>query len=97
MAARSRRKAPGRVAILVATGLASATFLFGVVNTPTSTSTQAALQSASIAQASTSATQPVSSSTTLANTSSAVTQTSSGQTTGFQSTTSTARLRTRGS
>lgn len=95
MAARSRRKAPGRVAILVATGLASATFLFGVVNTPTST--QAALQSASIAQVSTSATQPVSSSTTLANTSSAVTQTSSGQTTGFQSTTSTARLRTRGS
>ncbi len=89
MAAKDRRKAPGRIAVLAATGIASATFLFAIVNTPTSTSSQAAVQAASLAQVS-SATQPVSPSTT-------VSQTSSAQTSSTQTTTSTARFRTRAS
>ncbi len=93
MAAKDRRKAPGRIAILAATGLASATFLFAIVNAPTAS--QAALQSASVAQVSSATTQPVSSSTALTSTS--TTQTSTAQTSSTQSTTSTARFRTRAS
>ena len=93
MAARNRRKAPGRIAVLVATGLASASFLFAIVNTPTSS--QATLQAAPVAQVSTSAIQPATATPT--STGSTVSQTSSAQTSAFPSTTSTARLRTRGS
>ncbi len=95
MATKERRKAPGRVAVLFATGLASATFLFAIVNTPTST--QAALQSASVAQVSTSTSQPASTSTSLTSTGLASTQASSAQTSSTQTTTSTARFRTRAS
>ena len=84
MAAKDRRKAPGRIAVLAATGLASATFLFAIVTSPAPS--QSATQSASIAQVSSATTQPVSSSTTI----STATQTSSAQP-------STVRLRTRGS
>ncbi len=90
MAAKDRRKAPGRIAVLAASGIASATFLFAIVNAPTSTSSQAALQAASLAQVSSATTQPVSSSAT-------VTQTSSAQTSSPQTTTSAARFRTRAS
>ena len=95
MSAKDRKKAPGRIAVIVATGLASASFLFAVVSAPASS--QAVAQVTPGVQVATSDSQQLASTAASSSTVSTGTQSASAGTTTTRSTTSTASLRTRGS